>query len=551
MARQTNAAYWAQRMKNMEDALLDQSYSYVENLEKQFAAAQAEIERQMARWYQRFATNNEIDLAEAKRLLNSKELKEFHWTVAEYIAYGEQNAIDGAWMKQLENASARVHISRLEALKLQLQQQAEVLYSNQLDYVDAAARKMYEGSYYHTAFELQKGLGVGWTMQAINEETITKVLSRPWTTDNQTFRDRCWTNKQNLVNSVNTQLTQMVIRGEAPDRAISAISKQFDVSRAKAGRLVMTESAYFSSAGQKDCYKALDVERYKIVASFDKDTCSLCADMDGKVFKMSEYQVGLTAPPFHPWCRCCTCPYFEDMNGMGERYARDAVTGERFKVPGNMTYGQWKAQQDALHGQGTVDKMQKISYNETTDRAQFEKYKERLGADAPRYFKDFQALKYDRAAEYKDLAGLYSYKGRVPEASKADYKAYKAVKAASVVRALNGLERRLGKDFYPMFQSITVDNGCEFQDYDGMEKACRRKGKRTTVYYCHPHAPHERGSNENMNRIIRRFFPKGTNFDEVPISEIRRAEEWMNNYPREVLGWQTAATLLRSYMSAC
>ena len=113
------------------------------------------------------------------------------------------------------------------------------------------------------------------------------------------------------------------------------------------------------------------------------------------------------------------------------------------------------------------------------------------------------------------------------------------------------LERRLGKDFYPMFQSITVDNGCEFQDYDGMEKACRRKGKRTTVYYCHPHAPHERGSNENMNRIIRRFFPKGTNFDEVPISEIRRAEEWMNNYPREVLGWQTAATLLRSYMSAC
>lgn len=84
-----------------------------------------------------------------------------------------------------------------------------------------------------------------------------------------------------------------------------------------------------------------------------------------------------------------------------------------------------------------------------------------------------------------------------------------------------------------------------------MEKACRRKGKRTTVYYCHPHAPHERGSNENMNRIIRRFFPKGTNFDEVPISEIRRAEEWMNNYPREVLGWQTAATLLRSYMSAC
>ena len=341
MARQSNAAYWAQRMKTMEAALQDQAYSYVENLEAQFTAAQAEIEKQIAVWYQRFADNNEITLADAKRLLTKGELAEFQWTIGEYIAYGQQNALDGAWMKQLENASARVHISRLEALKLQIQQQAEVLYSNQLDFVDAAARRIYTGSYYHTAFEVQSGLGVGWTMHAINEETITKVLSRPWTADNQTFRDRCWTNKQSLVNTVNTQLTQMIIRGEAPDQAISAISKQFGVARTKAGRLVMTESAYFASAAQKDCFNALDVERYTIVASFDHDTCELCAGLDGKVFKMSEYQVGLTAPPFHPWCRCCTCPYFEDMEGIGERWTRsaDGVTG---KVPAGTTFEQWK-----------------------------------------------------------------------------------------------------------------------------------------------------------------------------------------------------------------
>ena len=235
---QRNADYWAQRMKNMEDALLDQSYSYVENLDAQFRAAEAEIERQMSAWYRRFAANNDITLADAKRLLNSDELAEFHWTVEEYIKHGEENALTGAWMKELENASARVHISRLDALKIQLQQQAELLYSNQLDYLDTVTRQAYAGSYYHTAYEIQKGLGVGWTMQAINENTIKKVLSRPWTTDGQTFRDRCWTNKQSLVNSVNTQLTQMIIRGEPPDKAISAIAKQFEVSRSKAGRLV-------------------------------------------------------------------------------------------------------------------------------------------------------------------------------------------------------------------------------------------------------------------------------------------------------------------------
>jgi len=328
-------------MKLMEDALKDHSFSYVQNMESQFRTAQAEVERQIAVWYQRFAANNEITLADAKRLLTSGELEEFRWTVGQYIAYGQQNALDGAWVKQLENASARVHISRLEAIKLQIQQQAEALYANQLDFVDAAARDLYLGSYYGTAFELQRGLGVGWTMQAVNEAAITKVLSRPWTVDGQTFRDRCWTNKQSLVNSVNTQLTQMIIRGEAPDKAISAISHQFKVSREKAGRLIMTEAAAFSSAAQKDCYGELGVERFKVVATFDNDTCDVCGALDGEVFKMADYQIGITAPPFHPWCRCCTCPYYADMVELGERWTRNP-DGTTAKVPPDMTFDEWR-----------------------------------------------------------------------------------------------------------------------------------------------------------------------------------------------------------------
>jgi SPP1 gp7 family putative phage head morphogenesis protein len=274
--------------------------------------------------------------------------------------------------------------------------------------VDAAAREIYAGSYYHTAFEVQRGLGVVWTVQSLNESAIAKVLSKPWTADGQTFRDRCWTNKEALVNSVNTQLTQMIIRGEAPDKTIAAIAKQFDVSKTKAGRLVMTESAYFSSAAQKDCFEALDVEEYKIVASFDRDTCALCGALDGQVFKMSEYEMGITAPPFHPWCRCCTAPYFEDMEGMGERFARDAVNGESFKVPGSMTYADWKAQQDKLYGAGTVDLEQKKSYNYSTDLSQFERYKDVFkGTDFPTSLDAFQQMKYtdaDRWESYKAIA---------------------------------------------------------------------------------------------------------------------------------------------------
>ena len=122
--------------------------------------------------------------------------------------------------------------------------------------------------------------------------------------------------------------------------------------------------------------------------------------------------------------------------------------------------------------------------------------------------------------------------------------------AASVVKALNALERKLGKLFYKIFKSITVDNGCEFQDFEGLEMAHRRKGKRTIVFFCHPYSAYERGSNENMNRIIRRFFPKGTNFDNVTKEQIKEAEKWMNDYPRKILGWRSAANLFEEELEA-
>lgn len=335
-----NDAYWRNRMKILEESLLDTGYEYVQNIEKQYNLAIVELDKKIAAWYQRFADNNKITLAEAKRLLNSEELKEFKWTVQDYIKHGEENALSQNWVKELENASARVHISRLDSLKVQLRQEAEALHGSQLKGTESLLEGIYRDGYYHTAFEIQKGLGFGWSMQSLSADTLKKVLSRPWTTDNQTFRDRVWTNKTALVNTVNTQLTQMIMRGTAPDKAIKEIAHQFNVSKNKAGRLVMTESAAFASTAQNDCFEALDVERYKIVATFDKETCPLCGELDGKDYKTSEYQVGVTAPPFHPWCRCCTCPYFADMEGVGDRFAR-AEDGSAYEVPQNMNFQEW------------------------------------------------------------------------------------------------------------------------------------------------------------------------------------------------------------------
>lgn len=113
--------------------------------------------------------------------------------------------------------------------------------------------------------------------------------------------------------------------------------------------------------------------------------------------------------------------------------------------------------------------------------------------------------------------------------------------AEEVVRAMNRIEKRYKSAFYDIFKTITMDNGSEFSDSKGIEKALFRVGNRTETYYCHPNSPNERGSNENNNILIRRFLPKGTDFDqEVTTKKVKRIEDWMNTYPRGILGGRSS-----------
>lgn len=117
-------------------------------------------------------------------------------------------------------------------------------------------------------------------------------------------------------------------------------------------------------------------------------------------------------------------------------------------------------------------------------------------------------------------------------------------KAASVVEAIDRLERKWGNMFTKVFRSITVDNGVEFSDYEGLERSVLHEGKkRTFAFYCHPYSSWERGSNENNNRLIRRHIPKGEDFDEKQDRDIEYIENWINNYPRGIFGFKTSAQL--------
>lgn len=344
-----NAEYWRGRFSLIEDAAQHEADRCISSLEDIYRDAERTVQADLERWYGRFAVNNQISLTEARKMLTTGQLEEFKWTVDQYIKAAQAGNMDPVWIKKLENASAKFHVTRLESIQLQIQQQLELLYGNQLDSVDDLLKKVISQGYTRSAFEIQKGIGLGWDITALDQKHLETLLSKPWTADKKTFRDRCWENQANLVSGIQTRLTQSLLRGDKLTRTRDEISRQFHVSKYKAGRLVHTETTYFNAVAAKETYGELGVDKIEIIETLDSHTCELCQPLDGTIIPMTQYEPGVTVPPFHPNCRGTTAPAI-DSAIIGERAARDGDGTPTYYVPSNMTYEQW---QDAFVNGGS------------------------------------------------------------------------------------------------------------------------------------------------------------------------------------------------------
>ena len=89
-------------------------------------------------------------------------------------------------------------------------------------------------------------------------------------------------------------------------------------------------------------------------------------------------------------------------------------------------------------------------------------------------------------------------------------------------------------------------------DYEALETSClsKSKGKRTVIFYAHPYSSWERGSNENVNGIIRRFIPKGSNMSHYSKKDISEIEDWINAYPRRIIGGLSASMAAESWLAS-
>ena len=372
----TNNNYWKERALEVENNSRSTAEIGRKEIEKIFAVTYSRLKKEINYWWHRFAVNNSLTLSEAKKLMKSKELEELDWDVEEYIKKGIEAAIVTLPEvdKQLENASAKVHINRLTALKLQVLVIANEMFNDVNKTVKDCMRKVYEDAYYTTAYNIQNGIGVYSDFNRINDRVLEQVLQRPWAEDGSNFSERIWGKQRpKLVNKIHKDLVDCVSRGRNPNEYTEELAKEFKVGLNQANNLIVTEYNYFNERATQDCMKELDVEEYEILGTLDVATCATCGGLDGKHYLLKDAVIGINSPPFHPRCRCTTIPYFNDEFTQGEERAYRGEDGKTHYTKAK-TYEEWKRKFVKEKGQDAWDLYEKNAKNEKVNKFAGEKY---------------------------------------------------------------------------------------------------------------------------------------------------------------------------------
>ena len=329
--------YWLKR----EQQKLDEQMKDVKKLEvklnREFAKASKEIEKEINTLFQRYAKDNKLSYVEAEKYLTSKEFREWKYDLKEYISLIESTG-DEKLLIELNTLAMKSRISRLEEIKYQINKHINNTYSEVYTGTTELLKASVKDSYYKTIYDVQKYVGVGASFAKVDEKLIKEILSYPWSGKN--YSQRIWgTNRDRLKDILETEMTQMITRGESSRTVAKRVSEVMDVCYERAISLINTEHSYVMSEATAIAFKESGVEKYEFLATLDTRTSKTCQSLDGKVFKLSERQVGVNASPMHTRCRSTEIPYIEG-DSLTTRFARDK-NDKGIEVPSNMKYDEW------------------------------------------------------------------------------------------------------------------------------------------------------------------------------------------------------------------
>ena len=324
-----------------------------------YQSAIDELQKELDDFYEKYATNNKIDLQVAKQKLSLSDSENVKDLAEQYKQLLSKKNIGVRTQKKLDEIAAKTKVSRLEQLLVNCTKQAAEVGMKAKDEMIDVGSLMYKDGFGHTMFNIQKTVGMGVNFNMPSARVIKTASNVEWL--GATFTDRTGYTLDRLTNNIEQIIPQLFIQGKNADEFGKAIAKQFNMSENAAKRDMRTLTTLITNQASILAYNNCEmVEEFEFVATLDGRTSDKCRSMDGKRFKLNEAAPFVNQPPLHYNCRSTTIPYFEDLDeyNPSERVARDEQ-GKTYMVPANMSYREWCTK----HAQGLYANSDKTDWN--------------------------------------------------------------------------------------------------------------------------------------------------------------------------------------------
>ena len=348
-------------------------------------------------------------------------------------------------MAQLNAGAYKARITRLEALKESIYINSKIAADIEINQSTKLYTDNIKKAYYSNAFDIQKGLGVGFNIAEMPVESIQEILKNNWS--GKHYSKRVWHNTDALAKQLEEVITSGLMGGKSSRRMAQELQDLTDYGKFACERLIRTETTYITNAAEMESYKECGIDRYIFVATLDLRTSSVCREHDREVYEVEKAEVGVNLPPLHPHCRSTTRAYLGESTLKDiKRRARNPEIGKTYLVPGDMKYQDWydKFVVDK-YGKDKTEVFEKMIKNKASDRKQFNKFKETLGKDSPNTLKEFQELKYNNSNEWnlvKDYVKSRENNMISAFTPYSQYKEYKAIIESDIVGLItnNGIK---------------------------------------------------------------------------------------------------------------
>jgi SPP1 gp7 family putative phage head morphogenesis protein len=304
-----SADYWKKRAEARMDRGMAAADTVLDQLERAYAKASRELQGDIRRLYEKYGDEYGLSYADAIKYIDTSDFKDWRYTLEEYVVRIRETG-DVDLLRELDTLATRARVTRLQTLETAIKVNAAELGQKGETLVTQLLGDTYENTYYRSAYDFRRGVGVGSSLEMLSPDNVAKAISYPWS--GADYSTRIWKNAAALEASLRETITQGLIQGKDVRQMTAAIQNATGAGVYNAQRLVRTETAYMVEAAELRSYADCGVDEYEILVAEDERLCKKCGARFGDVHKVADARVAVNYPPFHSNCRCTTVAHFSE-----------------------------------------------------------------------------------------------------------------------------------------------------------------------------------------------------------------------------------------------